>query len=394
MAKSFILTDTKSNINIQDFYIDRSSNLLNLNQWHIKKYEKQGGLEKGIEILEIALGDLSFDFCPTRGMGIIGGRLGNKEIGWDSPISEIINPQFINLEERNGLGWLRGFNEFFVRCGIEFNGAPGIDEVIDNNGNLIKVPLTLHGKIGLIPCSYLETEFEKSSNRVIIKSSVYERIMFGPNYRLDTTYIMDPAKKSLEIKDEIFNLCSFPVEIEMLYHINYGKTLLNQNSKLEIPYNIVAPRDEVARNGINNLNNFYPPTPQFIEEAFFYDVQEEKDNKCYILLKNTDNDFASLLSYNKKSLPCLTVWKNCSALQDGYVVGLEPGTDYPHSRKHERRMGRVKKLNKGEKYEINIEITFLTGEKIEEASSKISSVNCQKKVGEIGEFDKKLNINV
>jgi hypothetical protein len=40
-------------------------------------------------------------------------------MGWDSPVKEVVNPAFINLESRNGLGWLEGFNEMMVRCGYD-----------------------------------------------------------------------------------------------------------------------------------------------------------------------------------------------------------------------------------------------------------------------------------
>jgi hypothetical protein len=46
-------------------------------------------------------------------------------LGWDSPVKEVVHPQFINLQSRGGLGWLEGFNEWMVRCGLEWAGHPG-----------------------------------------------------------------------------------------------------------------------------------------------------------------------------------------------------------------------------------------------------------------------------
>ena len=60
------------------------------------------------------------------------------------------------LESRGGLGWLEGFNEWMVRCGLEFAGHPGTDEFIDNTGNPSTLNLTLHGKIQNIPASDYE----------------------------------------------------------------------------------------------------------------------------------------------------------------------------------------------------------------------------------------------
>ncbi|STV96615.1 thioredoxin-like protein [Klebsiella michiganensis] len=64
--------------------------------------------------------------------------------GWAGthPVKEVVNPAFINLESRNGLGWLEGFNEMMVRCGYEWTGHP-----VTADGQIY----TLHGKVGNTP---------------------------------------------------------------------------------------------------------------------------------------------------------------------------------------------------------------------------------------------------
>ena len=44
--------------------------------------------------------------------------------------------------------------------GLEFFGAPGTDEFIDNTGKKAKMDLTLHGKIGNTPASQVEVIIE------------------------------------------------------------------------------------------------------------------------------------------------------------------------------------------------------------------------------------------
>ncbi len=63
-------------------------------------------------------------------------------IGWRSPVSEVVNPEFIELNWRGGLGWLEGFSEMVTRCGYEWVGHPSMD-----NGVL----LPLHGLAANIP---------------------------------------------------------------------------------------------------------------------------------------------------------------------------------------------------------------------------------------------------
>jgi hypothetical protein len=49
---------------------------------------------------------------------------GDLTLGWNSPVKEVVHPQFINLQSRGGLGWLEGFNEWMVRCGLEWPAIP------------------------------------------------------------------------------------------------------------------------------------------------------------------------------------------------------------------------------------------------------------------------------
>ena len=51
--------------------------------------------------------------------------------------------------------------------------------------------------------------------------------------------------------------------------------------------------------------------------------------------------------WNRNELPCFTVWKNTGAMEDGYVTGIEPATNYPNFRSFERQQGRVRVLPPG-----------------------------------------------
>ena len=41
---------------------------------------------------------------------------------------------------------------------------------------------------------------------------------------------------------------------------------------------------------------------------------------------------------------CFSQWKNTASTDDGYVTGLEPGTDHPNSKTFERDQGRLLSL--------------------------------------------------
>ena len=79
--------------------------------------------------------------------------------------------------------------------------------------------------------------------------------------------------------------------------------------------------------------------------------------------------------FNKKQLPCYTVWKNTTALEDGYVTGLEPGTNFPNPRTYEGEQGRVVKLKPGGKFSFDLRIEYHANaasiEKAEKAIAKL-----------------------
>ena len=54
------------------------------------------------------------------------------------------------------------------------------------------------------------------------------------------------------------------------------------------------------------------------------------------------------MTLSTEQLPFFTLWKNTAAENDGYVTGLEPGTNFPYNRRIERKAGRVPKLAAGE----------------------------------------------
>src|SRR5260370_28588028 len=69
------------------------------------------------------------------------------------------------------------------------------------------------------------------------------------------------------------------------------------------------------------------------------------------LLSNANADRGLALRWQRQQLPCFTVWKNTVALEDGYVTGLEPATNYPNFKTFERQQGRVVSLPAGGHWE-------------------------------------------
>ena len=124
-----VLTDVDGGIWFDDWQIDAASGIKlgGANDWSIRKRTLRGGLSDGLDVVELDNGELSMSVIPTRGMGLWRGEFHGIPIEWKSPVVRPVHPMFVNLKDRNGLGWLNGFNELMCRCGLSFNGPPGTD---------------------------------------------------------------------------------------------------------------------------------------------------------------------------------------------------------------------------------------------------------------------------
>jgi len=326
--------------------------------WSVDTYTLRGGLQEGVQVVEINNGKLCFAVLPTRGMGIWKGQYGKVFLGWDSPVKDPVNPAFINLQDRGGLGWLKGFNEWFVRCGLNSMGAPAMDTVLDYSGNAFDVPLTLHGNIANIPARAVSIEITEEA--IILSGEVDETMMFGPALRLNTEIRTEFGSGAMTITDTVTNLGDNSQEHEMLYHINYGASLLEKGSRIVAPFKQVAPRDPRSVEGIGTFDQYGAPEVGFVEQAYLYELAGQRGSReTLTMLRNAAGDQASLLRFTLKDFPCFTLWKNTAGQADGYVTGLEPATNYPNSRRFEREKGRVLSLAGGESRTTRITIETL-----------------------------------
>ena len=331
-----------------------------------------------MQVVEVNNGKLCYAILPTRGMGIWKGQCGDISLGWDSPVKDPVNPAFINLQDRGGLGWLKGFNEWFVRCGLNSMGAPGMDTVLDNSGNEFDVPLTLHGNIANVPARAVSVEV--TDQAIIVKGEVDETMMLGPALRLNTEIHTEFGSGKMTIIDTVTNLGNNPQEHEMLYHINYGAPLLEKGSRMVAPFKQVAPRDPHSVEGIDTFDEYGAPQIGFVEQAYKYELAGKRGSReTMTMLRNATGDKASLLRFTLKDFPCFTLWKNTAGKADGYVTGLEPATSYPNSRRFEREKGRVITLAGGESRTTTLSIEALDTKKaIKAAEAEIKTL--QKKL--------------
>jgi peroxiredoxin len=313
--------------------------------WSVRKYVLHGGRQEGIDVIEVNNGKLRFTVVPTRGMSIYQMHMGDLRLGWDSPVKGLVHPQYINLNSRQGLGWLDGFNEWMVRCGLEFFGGPGTDEFIDNTGAKATMDLTLHGKIANIPASTVEVLVDREAPyHITVRGRVEEALLHGPKLEILTQISTVPGADTFQIADTITNRSAVEQEFGILYHGNYGRPLMEKDAKFLGPVRQVTPINDHAASDVSDYDVYRAPKAGFPEQVYCLRMWADEKDRTKVMLRNAAGDKAVSMAYSIKELPFFTLWKNPVAAEDGYVTGLEPGTGFPRNRSIERKFGRVPKL--------------------------------------------------
>ncbi len=371
------LTSTSRNVHLDTWQI--TSGDLNLNTssaWSVRKHTLHGGKQEGVDVIVVNNGRLSFTVVPTRGMNVLKAELGNVRLGWESPVKEVVHPQFINLQSRGGLGWLEGFNEWMVRCGLEWAGHPGKDKFINNTGDEAEMDLTLHGKIGNTPASEVEVVIDRApAPRIRIRGRVDERMFYGPKLELWTEISTEPGAETFRIEDAVANYGAYDQEFQIIYHANYAAPLLEGGSRFVAAAKEVRPFNAHAAKSLATFNEYVAPTKGFVEQVYGILPFADDKNRTTVMLKNAAGDKAVSMGYSIEQLPYFTLWKNTTAMEEGYVTGLEPGTGFPANRSIERQAGRVPKLNPGETRRFAIDFGIHTGKQnVEQMAARISKL--------------------
>ena len=327
-----------------------------------------GGVADNVEVIEVDTGKCRVLILPTRGMSIWKVECDAVSFGWSSPISGPVHPAHVPVFDPSGLGWLEGFDELVVRCGLESNGAPEHDEA----GRLV---YPLHGRVGNLPANSLAVEINEASGRVEVIGEVIESRLFFKRLRMRSRVRMNAGSASIELLDDVTNELSTATTIQLLYHINVGVPVLGEGATLEAPIAELAPKDALSAGEIDQWNEYGAPESGYSERVYFARLQPDDANETTTMLRSADGTKGLSVRFNTNGLPRFILWKNTGAESDGYVTGLEPATNYPNGRSFEEKEGRVVELGAGETASFRVNLCPLTdAESVKEASAKIDAL--------------------
>jgi len=319
----------------------------------IKSYEFSDGMAKNLRAVDIkSPNGIEMTIVLDRAMDISSLTYKNIPISWRSVTRETSPAYF----ESKGFEWLRTFfGGLLTTCGLTYFGPPSTV-----NGE----ELGLHGRISNLPASnvFADGKWENDSYVMWVQGKIREVKALGEKLELSRKISTFMDKPVIIIEDTVENIGFKDFPLMILYHMNFGFPLLDSTTKLILPKSVTAPKDEEAKKGIKNFNEFSEPVDNFNEQVFLHDIEADKEGNCSAALVNSEfnngEGIGISIKFNKNNLPNLIQWKQVSSGE--YVCGLEPANSLLGGRDAEEKNKNVRFIKPGEKINFKIELNILS----------------------------------
>jgi galactose mutarotase-like enzyme len=278
-----------------------------------RHYVLTDGWGRNLRCIDINSGSgLQYTVLPDRGMDISLASFRGTNLAYITCNGET-HPAF---SEPENFGWLRTFTGgLLTTCGLTYLGSPVTDD---------GEQLGLHGRYSTIPAKQVSdlSEWRGDDYYIKIRGVVEEGHMFGNKLRLEREIVTIHGQNKITITDKVTNFGNKPSPYTILYHMNLGYPLLNEDAELIIDPAKSIPRDDSAASGIKEFKKFVKPQEGFREQVFDHLMKADTEGMTKVTLQNTKLGIALSIKFNITQLPYLVQWKMMG--QGEYVLGLEP----------------------------------------------------------------------
>jgi hypothetical protein len=324
----------------------------------------QEGPERGVRAIDVKTGTgFSFTVLPDRGLDIGAAEFRGASLCWHSPTG-VTSPHSFEPE---GFGWLRGFyGGMLVTCGLTYAGPPN-----DDQGK----KLGIHGRASYSPAYEvgIAEGWVGDEYGIEIRGKIREAAVFGEHVVLTRSIRTSLGENRFRLTDEVENLGFDETPHMLIYHINAGFPLVDENAEMLAPSIEARPRDAEAQKEADRWASCRRPEAGFQERCYFHKVRAGQDGRTSVAMVNRRIGLGYVLRYPVSQMPCLCEWKMMGA--GTYVVGTEPGNVYPEARETLRREGRLPALRPGEKRRYDLEFQVLSRmEEIDSIDREIKSL--------------------
>lgn len=310
----------------------------------IEEHRLVGGKGDGMRLYEVNNGKgLELTISPDRNGDITRLRYKGMNMSYMSPCGYVAPAYYDSI----GSNWLSSFTAgFLTTCGLNGVGSPCNDEGED---------IPLHGSIANTPCdqAYFCEEVVDGKTELVVNTITKDETIFGRKLRLTRQIRTATNSNSFTITDTIENTGDRVEPFELLYHMNMGYPLLDEDSIITIPSSEVTPRDDHAANDIANWMHMEKPTDNYQERCYYHKF-DKKD--VVVSIEQPKLNTKLSIAFDSDNLDGFVEWK-MMGVRD-YVLGLECGNCYPDGRAAMRQAGMLKFLEPGKKISYSVTITL------------------------------------
>ena len=307
----------------------------------IEEHRLVGGKGDGMRLYEVNNGlGLELVVSPDRNGDITRLRYKGINMSYMSPCGYVAPAYYDSI----GNNWLASFTAgFLTTCGLQAVGSPCRDEGEE---------LPLHGSIANQPCE--QAYWTREEDSLTIHTLTRDEQIFGRKLTLEREIRVSTRENVFTIRDHIVNTGDRVEPFEILYHMNMGYPLLDEDSVVTIPSVEVTPRDGHAAEDLKNWMRMEKPVPGDQERCYYHKFAGERGEASIFQPKS---GVGLTISFDTGQLDSFVEWK-MMGVRD-YVLGLECGNCFPDGRDVMRRTGMLKFLKPGESREYRVKVSML-----------------------------------
>ena len=309
----------------------------------IEEHRLVGGKGDGQRLYEVHNGcGLDLTVSPDRNCDITRLRFEGQNMSYMSPCGYVAPAYYDNV----GANWLSSFTAgYLTTCGLQAVGSPCTDEGEE---------LPLHGSIANLPSEH--SYWEQEGDALVIRSVTKDETIFGRKLLLTRELRVSTTENVFEICDTIANTGDRVEPFEILYHMNMGYPLLDEDSVVTISSVEVLPRDDHAAEDIEHWARMEKPQAGFQERCYYHKFGDEK-GLASIYQPKLDTKLT--ITFDASELDGFVEWK-MMGVRD-YVLGLECGNCYPDGRDVMRQTGMLKFLEPGAEKTYTVRVALTKG---------------------------------
>ena len=316
----------------------------------VEEHRLVGGKGDGLRLFQVRNGSgLEFTVSADRAADLSRVSYKGVNLNYMSPAGYVAPAYY----DESGFGFLKSFTAgFFTTCGLQNIGIPGMDG---------DEPYPLHGTLSHHPADRIY--YTEEDGKIQIHAKINDAVIFKQKLVLNRTISCEYGSNILRISDTIKNEGSTDEPLTLLYHMNMGYPLLNENTRLAVSSTRVLPRDEEAAKDLDTWDKMLPPIPNFQEQCYYHEFAEK--SPC-AKVWGSDANVGLAIRWEQSQIPYMTEWKMMG--ERDYVLGLEPCTNKLTGRAALRESGDLHFLKPGESRHFELEIEFFDSEKDWEAA--------------------------